>query len=244
MDCKGASDEDIEYMLFWLRHEGNNGLLDHMAEEGIDPRKHAIEFRTYGLGLRGGVFYDVDGKTTLHGLFSAGDEYGGGMAHSAIWGWIAGETVAGYLKGAVGAKSCDQEFIDDRIYVLDSIRNRSVGATWQEANMTLQNIMWEYAGLVRSETLLDQGLRNLGRLKERAVKTLSAKNGHELGRCIEVLNLLDNGEMVMLCAKERRETRGRQNRTDFPFTNPLLDKILAIKKEGSEPVLVWKEIEL
>ncbi len=28
MDCRGASKEDIEYMLYWLRNEGNQGLLD------------------------------------------------------------------------------------------------------------------------------------------------------------------------------------------------------------------------
>ncbi len=110
--------------------------------------------------------------------------------------------------------------------------------------MALQYIMSEYAGWVRSETLLDQGLRNLLRLKERALRTIGAKNGHELGRCLEVLSLLDNGEIVMLCAKERRETRGRQNRTDYPFTNPLLDRVLAIRKEDEKPVLEWKGKEL
>jgi succinate dehydrogenase/fumarate reductase flavoprotein subunit len=245
MDCTGASDEDIEYMLFWLRHEGNNGLLDHMAEEGIDPRKHAIEFRTYGLGVRGGVLFDVEGRTTVAGLYSAGDEYGGGMANSAIWGWIAGETAAKDLKGRdFGNTRLVQGKIDEKLALLDSIIGREAGATWQEANMALQYIMSEYAGLVRSETLLDQGLRNLLRLKEKAFRTIRAKNGHELGRCLEVLNLLDNGEMVMLCAKERRETRGRQNRTDYPFTNPLLDRILTIKKEDNKPVLMWGGKEL
>jgi succinate dehydrogenase/fumarate reductase flavoprotein subunit len=232
-------------MLFWLRHEGNNGLLDHMAEEGIDPRKHAIEFRTYGLGVRGGVLFDVEGRTTVDGLYSAGDEYGGGMAHSAIWGWIAGETAAKDIKGRdFGNIRLDQGKIDEKLALLDSVTGREVGATWQEANMALQYIMSEYAGLVRSETLLDQGLRNLLRLREKAFRTISAKNGHELGRCLEVLNLLDNGEMVMLCAKERRETRGKQNRTDYPFANPLLDRILAIKKEDDKPVLIWGRKEL
>jgi succinate dehydrogenase/fumarate reductase flavoprotein subunit len=232
-------------MLFWLRHEGNNGLLDHMAEEGIDPRKHAIEFRTYGLGVRGGVLFDVEGRTTVAGLYSAGDEYGGGMANSAIWGWIAGETAAKDLKGRdFGNTRLVQGKIDEKLALLDSIIGREAGATWQEANMALQYIMSEYAGLVRSETLLDQGLRNLLRLKEKALRTIRAKNGHELGRCLEVLNLLDNGEMVMLCAKERRETRGRQNRTDYPFTNPLLDRILTIKKEDNKPVLMWGGKEL
>jgi len=100
--------------------------------------------------------------------------------------------------------------------------------------------MSEYVGLVRSESLLEQGQRNLGRLKEKVYKTLVARNGHELGRCLEVLNLLDVGEAVILSAKERKETRARHNRIDYPFTNPLLDKFLMIKRVNDEPVLEWR----
>ncbi len=114
--------------------------------------------------------------------------------------------------------------------MLEAILNRGEGATWRESNIALQQVMSEYAGLVRSEGLMEQGLRNLGRLKEKVNNTLVARNGHELGRCLEVLSLLDVGEMVMLSAKERKETRAKHNRPDYPFTNPLLDKALTLKR--------------
>ncbi len=241
MDCQGASEDDLEYMKHWLLNEGNKGVLDHMAEEGIDPSKHAIEFRTYEIGVNGGVWFNINGETSLKGLFSAGQEYSGGMTFASVFGWIAGENAAKYAKKADYNDLTDaRERGNERIHLLESVLSRKEGATWQEANLALQQIMSDYAGLVRSETLLEQGLRNLGRLKEKVNKTMVARNGHELGRCLEVLNLLDVGEAVMLCAKERKETRRKHNRTDYPFTNPLLDKFLHIRQEDGKPVFEWR----
>ncbi|MDP2719039.1 MAG: FAD-dependent oxidoreductase, partial [Dehalococcoidia bacterium] len=242
MDCRGASPEDLEYMVHWLRQEGNTGLLDHMAEEGIDPGKNPVEFRTYEIGLRGGVWWNVKSETSLKGLYSTGDEFGTGMTSAAIWGWIAGESAAEYIKTVEFSKPVtNKDEIDEKVGVLEDILNRRDGATWKEANIALQNIVREYCGLVRSETLLEQGLKNLGRLKKKVYETISAGNGHELGRSLEVLNLMDTAEALMLCARERKETRGRHNRADYPFTNPLLNKKLFIKKKKDKPVFEWKE---
>ena len=54
-------------------------------------------------------------------------------------------------------------------------------------------------------------------------------------RSLETLDLLECGETVFLTALERKETRALHKRSDFPFTNPLLqDKFLTIRKEGGK----------
>ena len=53
LDGAGMSDEDYEYMLNWLRNEGNSGVINYMVEEGIDIRKTPIEFMRYGLQTDG-----------------------------------------------------------------------------------------------------------------------------------------------------------------------------------------------
>ncbi|MFC1868448.1 FAD-binding protein [Thermodesulfobacteriota bacterium] len=242
MSFKGATDEDIGYIRHWLMNEGNKGMLDHMAEEGIDLKKHALEFRTYEIGVKGGVWFNINAETSLKGLYAAGDEYFGSMANSTIWGWIGGERAARFSKEADFAGSGGQKaLIDKKTAVFESMLSRRDGATWKEANIALQQIMAEYAGMVRSETLIEQGMRNLRRLKEKSLSTLMAGNGHELGRCLEVLNLLDVGELVMHAVGERKETRGKHTRADHPFTNPLLDKLLIIKKDGDKPVFQWRQ---
>jgi succinate dehydrogenase/fumarate reductase flavoprotein subunit len=61
-------------------------------------------------------------------------------------------------------------------------------------------------------------------------------------RALEIVNLLDLAELVLIAANERKETRGLHVRTDYPFTNPLLDKLLVIRRENEKAVTKWTEI--
>ncbi len=101
MDCDGLSDEELAYMLYWLRHEANTPLLNYLEEEGIDIRKNPVEFTTYEYELfpRGGILYNERAETSLPGLFAAGDEFFGGISGAAVFGWIAGESAASYVAG-------------------------------------------------------------------------------------------------------------------------------------------------
>ena len=47
MDCTGTSAEDLDYMKWGLENEGNTGMLNYMAGEGIDFRRHMVEFMQY-----------------------------------------------------------------------------------------------------------------------------------------------------------------------------------------------------
>ena len=125
---------------------------------------------------------------------------------------------------------------------LEGLRNRKIGATWKEANICLQQIMFDYTGQVRSETLLDAGLFAAERLTQKAHDTLTAANPHEMGRCLEVFNLLEIGKVIFVTAKERKETRGKHVRSDFPFTNPLLKKLLVVRQKQGSPSVEWRPI--
>ncbi|MBW1802530.1 MAG: FAD-binding protein, partial [Deltaproteobacteria bacterium] len=246
MDCKGLSDDGLEYMYHWLRNEGNVGLLDHLAEEGIDPREKPVEFRSYHYELfpRGGVYYDETGATSLKGLYAAGDEFFGGISGAAVFGWLAGENAANLSKG-LGMPSIEQgkARIEEARTRMEGIRNRKTGAGWKEANICLQQIMYDFTGEVRSESLLNAGLLGLRRLRQKADGGLIAANAHELCRCMEVLNLMEVGELIFIAARERTETRGKHIRTDYPFTNPQLAKLLVLKREDGKPVMEWRPIK-
>jgi succinate dehydrogenase/fumarate reductase flavoprotein subunit len=243
MDCDGLPDDEFAYMIHWLRNEGNTSLLDYLEREGIDVRKNPIEFWTYENELfpRGGIYYNERAETSTPGVYAAGDEFFGGISGAAVFGWIAGEEAANYGKTndhtePRALKSRIKE-IEERVI---GLRQRKEGPWWKEANVLLQQIMWDYAGLVRSETLLDAGLRALLRLKEKAEKTMIARNSHELMRCLEVLNMIEIGELVFRGARERQETRGKHIRVDYPFTNPLLEKLLVVKKENEHALFEWR----
>lgn len=245
MDCRGISDEDYEYMMYWMVHEGNSSLLDYMKEEGIDIRRHPVEFQIYHMLPEGKIWINEKAETSIKGLYAAGDESMGGIGPSATYGWIAGETAATYVTDAPtpDVEKARAE-IEERRALLDNMSSRKEGPDWKEANIALQQIMQDYAGPVRSETLLTAGLSYLRRLREKVDTTMMARNQWELTRCLETLNLLDLGELVFLAASERKESRGLHNRPDYPLTDPMLDgKGLFIRRVNGKPVIELKQAE-
>jgi succinate dehydrogenase/fumarate reductase flavoprotein subunit len=247
MDCRGISEDDYDFMTWGLSNEGNIALTNHLKEEGIDIRKHAVEFMTYEMSSRGGgILFNEKSETSLKGLYAAGDEYFGGLSDAATFGWIAGENATGYAKksGTVKIDSKAMADIKEKKELLDKIRNREVGATWQEVNVAISQIMYDYAGLVKSQALLRAGLAHLLRLKKKAYNEIMAKNQHELMHCLEVLSFFDIGEAVFVSALERKETRGDYKRSDYPFTNPQNNnKVLICKLVNGKPLTEWREIK-
>jgi len=244
MDCRGLSDEEHDYMIHWMGSEGFQAWFDEMAEKGLDFRKNAFEFWTYELTPRGGVLYDEKAETSLSGLYAAGDEFFGGISGAAVFGWIAGENAANYAKN-VGSPDLESKkpYIEEKVGSLDEILGRHEGPDWLESNTALQQLMKDYCGTLRSEKSLTAGLTYLRRLKDTISNTLMARNQHELMRCIEVRNLIDLGELIMIAALERRESREAHRRADYPYTNRLLEKLLVIKRRGDEPVTEWRELK-
>jgi succinate dehydrogenase/fumarate reductase flavoprotein subunit len=243
MDCRGISEEDYAYMMHWMWHEGNAPILDHMKEEGIDFRKHPIEFQTYHIIPEGKIWINEKGETSVQGLYSAGDESMGGISCAATFGWIAGDNAAGYARnipsGGVDAAGLQ---ISEKRNRLEAIESRKEGPDWREVNIALQQLMQDYAGVVRSETLLTAGLEYLQRMRKKVDQSMVARNRWELTRCLETLNLLDLGELVFSGASARKETRGLHIRSDYPLTDPVMDgKEIFVKKANGKPLTEAKK---
>jgi succinate dehydrogenase/fumarate reductase flavoprotein subunit len=241
MDCTDITPADHKYMLHWLDNEGYPAMTDYMKKEGIDFRKHPIEFATYPLRGGGLIVANEKAESTLQGLYAAGDEAFGDISAAATFGYIGGENAARY---AQETKSTTIRKNNPRLKALcslvDDIRGRENGPEWDEANIALQQTMSDYAGKVRYESLLNQGFAHLKRIRKNAQDSIMARNAHELSRCLEVLNMLEIGELTFLMALNRRETRGLHVRHDYPFTNPTLNQAHIIRKSRGKNILNWK----
>ena len=237
MDCRSATDEDIRYMTYFLAQEGNVALLNHLREEGIDLQKNAIEFDTYEQTTAGGIRYNEKGETSIKGLFAAGDEYFGGISAAAVFGWLTGVAAAQYAKQSGGSNISAHEVPP----VLSRMLTRENGISWQEANTALQQVMHDFAGAVRSGTMLEAGRSHLRRIRSKAMNNLTAPNTHDLMRSLEILNLFEIGELVFTAALERKETRGAFVRSDFPYSNPSLNgQSLICRKVNGELMTEWR----
>lgn len=71
---------------------------------------------------------------------------------------------------------------------------------------------------------------------------LYCRNSHELMRCLEVMDLIQLGELIMLTAQERKETRGKHVRVDYPFTNPLNDnRFITVQQINGAAEIKWRD---
>ena len=251
MDCTQTSDEDLAYMKWGLSNEGNGATLDHMEREHIDLKRHMVEFYQFEPILVGrGVEIDKDGAAGIPGLYAAGEETGnfrGDIGGSAVYGRIAGEKAAEYVKTVPEADAAEgAAFVEERAAFYEELFQRpddTSNPNWYEANLALQQIMTDYAGIeVRSEKLFRAGLTYLRRLRDKATATISCGNSHEFMRCLETLDLMLIGELLMLCARERKETRGKHVRVDYPYTNPLNnDRFIKITRRDGADVVEWRD---
>lgn len=246
MDCTGLDREGVEYMTHWLDNEGNRVLLDFFKNNGLDIGSTPLEFRSYDreLSPRGGILYDENARASLPGLYAAGDEFFGGISCAAVFGWVAAESAAKDIKD-LGLEEAEAECESPVLETLRSIRGRKPGsrhATWQETNYAIQQIMGDYAGIPRSECTLKAGADNLARISALARESMAAGNSHELLRCAEVLNLLDVGSLIISAARERKETRAKHIRKDFPFTHPHLNKLLVLRHRDGKDEIEWRAV--
>lgn len=96
--------------------------------------------------------------------------------------------------------------------------------------------MDDYAGgyNVRSEHLLQAGIKYLNDLKELSLKRLRCTTAHELMRTLEVFDALELGELVCWSALERKETRGNHVRVDYPFYQSHPERLLCHGHKGAQ----------
>lgn len=253
MDCTEDSAEDLAFMREGMKSEGLTGLIRYMDELGVDLSRDVVEFRQYEPKTIGkGVEVDINGQSSVPGLYAAGDTVAnvrGELASAAIYGRITGyEAAAACLeRPLVPEKEFHEDRrLEERMAFYSSLYEKASGPDWKEANMALQNIMGDYAApgpdKVRSETLLRAGLTYLAQLRELAVREVRTPCAHSLMRAAETFDLFDCGEITMYAALERKETRGLHVRSDYTFTNPLLNnKFLEVWQEHGEIHTHWRD---
>jgi len=226
----------------WMRHEGFTAFTDYLHDKGIDLRKNPIEWATYGMrGSCGSIWQDNNGRTSMPGLYVAGDETTRSISPAANFGWIAGEHAASYARNVTyqeSKKARDQ--LEKTEGFLKDIQNRTNGPNWKEANIALTQIMSDYVGAIRSDKLLEAGLCHLDRLQKETLETVMAHNPHEIERTLELLNLIGLGRLVSIVSRERKESRGLHLRSDYTYTDPMSDKYLILKKVDEQPVTFWR----
>ncbi len=179
----------------------------------------------------GGVEIDETGATSLPGLFAAGEVAwgihganrlgGNALTECAVFGALAGRAATEYVRHKEQGQGTLSPFSENLVKKWDRkvglyLRKRR-GTFDQPKNLLneLRDLAWKYAGPVREEESLKEGLDRLASIRRKidAVYPATLRDlfrRRDLENSALVLNAILQGSLL------RRESRGSFFRKDFP----------------------------
>jgi succinate dehydrogenase / fumarate reductase, flavoprotein subunit len=184
--------------------------------------------------IMGGVKTDINGATSVEGLYAAGEVacvsvHGGNrlgansLLDTLIFGRRAGEHAAARAASMAMPDTTDAQLRDD-VQTIDAIVARPrTGRRVSEIKQELGETMNQYVAVYRDKDGLDMAHEVVKRLKDEAESAYIDDKGTVFNQdvlgAIELGYMLDCAEAIVVAAIERKESRGAQFRTDFPERN-------------------------
>ena len=201
---------------------------------GTDITREPIHIKPGQHYVMGGVKTDVDGQTTIPGLYAAGEVacvsvHGGNrlgansLLDTLIFGRRSGEHAA---RQAIHMPMpvTPTARVEETERAIAAIINREPGGRRVAAiKDELGETMNQYVAVFRDADGLNKAHEIIRRLMEEAPKAAIDDRGtvfnQDVIAAIELGYMLDCAEAIVVGAIERKESRGAQFRTDFPQRN-------------------------
>jgi L-aspartate oxidase len=192
------------------------GISSFLAKYRLELGRDLIPVRPAAHYLMGGVKTDVHGRTTLPGLYAAGE-----VACTGVHGanrLASNSLLEGLVFGVSTADTMVAEAPPDERGATPAVQPETAGTTSESATerwiAELRELMWKYAGLLRDKAGLHEAQRSLDALAVSMPKGLSR-------RALEARNLHTVAELIVAAALGREESRGAHYRNDFPQHDPV-----------------------
>lgn len=211
----------------------------------VDITKEAIEIAPTAHYSMGGVWVRAeDHSTEVPGLYVIGEAASGlhganrlggnSLIELLVYGRIVGEAVAKYsasLSAQPRSPRAEQEAAEE----VDDLLNRDGDENVRALQRAIRNLMTAYAGVIRDEEGLKQGLKELDEVEAR-IKNIGVHPDiagyQDLAHAFDLLSMVIAARATLQCALERRETRGCHNRSDYPELDPELQVNLVWSIDG------------
>jgi L-aspartate oxidase len=183
------------------------GVAEYCQRAGIDPARDLIPVAPAVHYHMGGVATDANGRTSLDGLWAAGEVASTG-AHGA--NRLASNSL---LEAAVYAARIAEDIKGLPSATRQAPKSRASADATElpfdlERESALRKLMSNNVGVVRSAAGLNHALAEIVRL-ERAAAAVP-----------QLRNMATAAMMVAAAALRRQESRGGHYRSDFPDTDP------------------------
>lgn len=209
------------------------GIAVACAKFGIDITCDRIPVRPGAHYMIGGVTVDAEGRTSLPGLWAAGEVTSSGLhgANRLASNSLLENLVYGAHAG-LGASSAAME-LDDNYRALSlanlPVVKRDEYLDRADIRNALKSLMWRFAGVRRTELELVESLRSIEQWQKYVLfRQFDEADGWELQ------NMLTIARVIVRSALRRQESRGVHCRTDFPKSDEAWLKRLAFRLDRAE----------
>ena len=224
-------------VLLDLRHLGREfiedrlGYLQEVAVEflGVDLAEEPVPVRPGVHYIMGGVKTDVDGATTVPGLYAAG-ECANVSVHGAnrlganslldtvVFGRRSAVHASEYVK-SVDAGSGSDEHLDATKSRIQSLLDREPSENWAAVRNYMANEMTKGIGVFRDQASMEGAKAAIDNVSERMPKISVQNKGKvfntDLIFTLEMEFMADVGKAIVHSALARKESRGAHFRTDI-----------------------------
>lgn len=211
---------------------------------GIDITKELIPVVPAAHYTCGGIMVNKLGQTDLWNLYAIGETAFNGL-HGA--NRMASNSLVECVVFGQAAASAIRETIDhipapeparpwDESRVTHSDEDVIISHNWDE----LRRFMWDYVGIVRTQKRLERAKHRVELLQK---EILEYYKNYKISRdLLELRNLVLVAELIIRCAKQRKESRGLHYTLDYPETSPIAkDTVMVPINFAAQNIIVNKE---
>ncbi|MFC1911034.1 FAD-binding protein [Chloroflexota bacterium] len=221
-DTSKVKQADVELLKPQLGWQLMN--YDKLVELGIDFFTQNTEWMPQVTGSFGGLVADLDGRTRVPGLFTAGRNrsiepgvYTGGFAlcTTATSGYITGKAAAEYASSNSDCRIDEEQVVKFKKRLYAKIDN--AGISPYNVLCTIREVL--FSGdvcIMKTEKSLKDALIKLGHLKNEILPKMKSKDAHYLMKHIEVEAMVFATELYLRTSLLRKESRAGHYRVDYP----------------------------
>ncbi len=217
-------------------------ITRHCRDRNIELSRDMIPVVPAAHYSCGGIPTGLYGETPIEGLFAVGEVACTGVhganrlaSNSLLEALVfGGRAVEQTLREGLHKETCPASII---VCPRCEVRRDLEAVRIAHCRDELRRLMWDYVGIVRSESRLQLAQRRLGTLKEEVEGYL--KEGFCQADLLDLRNIVEVAGLVVQCALTRKESRGLHYIVEYPETDDKnWKKDTVLQREDREEPLV------
>ena len=196
-------------------------LYKKCLEFGIDMTKEPVPVVPAAHYMCGGVVTDMSGKTDINGLYVTGETACTGLhganrlaSNSLVEALVYADKASMQAIKDIKTLNFESEPAPpswDEVGTVDSDEAIMVSHNWDE----IRRLMWNYVGIVRSDKRLERARRRIENIQKEIEEYYW--NFRVSSDLIELRNIATVAEMIVRCARHRKESRGLHYNIEYEY---------------------------